>query len=242
MAAATERTEADPATRDVLVRVRGASFGYGGDPILAGVDLEVRERDLVGIVGPNGSGKTTLLRGIAGLIGHRGTVERAPDATIGYVPQRETLDPLFPLTVEEVVRMGAFGRLRGLRRLGVDERRAAGAALERVGLAGRARESFADLSGGQRQRALIARALVVRPRLLLLDEPTSGVDEGTSARILGLLEGLRSERGIAVLLVSHQLAMLREAVPEVLFVDRKRVVRGSSADLLDPERILGWGA
>src|SRR5688572_16393159 len=101
----------------VLLRTKGAAFGYAETPVVAGVDLAVDAGDFVGIVGPNGAGKTTLFRGLLGLIPPmRGSVERSTRA-IGYVPQRETLDPLFPVSAEEVVQMGAYGRLRGLRRL-----------------------------------------------------------------------------------------------------------------------------
>jgi len=218
-----------------LIELADASFGYGRTPVLRGVDLAVHPGAFLGIVGANGSGKTTLLRGMLGLVAHTsGRVELRTHA-IGYVPQRETLDAIYPLAVEEVVRMGAYGRLRGLRRLGSNERRRARAALERVGLHGRRRELFASLSGGQRQRALIARALVVEPDVLLLDEPTSGVDARASERILGLLAELARE-GLAVLIVSHQLAILRAAVDEVLWI------RGGSVSRLDASALEEGGA
>ena len=214
-----------------LLRLRGAAFGYGRRQILSGVDLEVRPGDVLGILGPNGSGKTTLFRGILGLIPTRaGRVERGTGA-LGYVPQRERLDPVFPVSVEEVVHMGCYGRLSGLRRVGPGERELARNCLGRLGLAERAGEQFSSLSGGQRQRVLIARALMVRPRLLLLDEPTTGVDRAAEEQILRILTELRAE-GLAVLLVSHQLAFVRDAVPEVLWVDGGRVERGPTEALL----------
>jgi ABC-type Mn2+/Zn2+ transport system ATPase subunit len=230
---------------DVLIEARGASFGYDGRAVVAAVDLAVRQGDFVGIVGPNGAGKTTLFRGLLGLIAPlAGTVVRSTRA-VGYVPQRETLDPVYPLRVDEVVHMGAYGALTGLRRLTRAQRALAHESLERVGLAERAAAQFASLSGGQRQRVLIARALMVRPRLLLLDEPTSGVDPEAQNRILRLLEELNRRERLAVLLVSHQLAMVRESVDDVLWVADGRAVRGTAASLLDPsnlERLYAGGA
>ncbi len=221
----------------VLLRARGASFGYGGRTVLAGVDLEIGPGQFLGIVGPNGSGKTTLFRGILGLLRPlAGSVERGVK-DVGYVPQREALDALFPLRVDEVVHMGAYGRLAGLRGLRRAERELAGACLARVGMEAHARAPFSSLSGGQRQRVLLARALMVRPRLLLLDEPTSGVDRAARRAILELLRELNRQDGLAILLVSHELALLKEAVEEVLWVAEGRVQRRPASDLLRPENL-----
>ncbi len=229
-----------------LLELEGVDLGYGGEPVLRGVDLVVATGDFLGILGPNGAGKTTLFRGLLGLVPPlAGRVHRAP-VPIGYVPQRESLDAIFPVTVEEVVHMGAYGRLRGLRRLGREERELARRCLQRVGLVERARQPFSALSGGQRQRALIARALMEQPRLLLLDEPTSGVDRDAEQRILDLLRELHADGGLAVLLVSHDLALVRSVVDEVLWVADGRVRRGTPGEILRPEvlggRLLGGGA
>lgn len=213
--------------------MRGAAFGYGGRPLLRNVDLEIHAGELLGIVGPNGGGKTTLIRGILGLIPPlQGSVERSSQR-LGYVPQRESLDPIFPLAVYEVVEMGAYGRLSGMRCLSRDERQLARTQLERVGLAERAKDAFASLSGGQRQRVLIARALMSAPNLLVLDEPTSGVDHEAELRILELLRELAAKENLAVLLVSHHLELLREEVREVLLVADGRVLRGPSHELIE---------
>lgn len=214
--------------RALAVRVSNAAFGYDGRAVLSGVDLEVHAGDFIGIVGPNGGGKTTLFRGILGLLEPlEGRVERRVDA-IGYVPQRERLDPIYPLRVDEVVHMGAYGRLKGWRGLARAERRLALECLARVDLGNLAKAPFSSLSGGQRQRALIARALMVEPKLLLLDEPTSGVDPETAARIVEVLLDLNRREGIAVMLVTHQFAIVNRAVQEVLRVDEGRVVRESA--------------
>ena len=222
---------------DPLLKLSSAAFGYAQRPVVSGVDLEVGAGDFLGIVGPNGAGKTTLFRGMLGLLAPlSGRVERAT-RELGYVPQREGLDALFPLRVDEVVHMGAYGRLTGLRRLHASERALARSALERVGMTEHARAAFASLSGGQRQRVLIARALMTRPSLLLLDEPTSGVDRAARRAILDLLLELNARDGLAILLVSHELTLLREAVQEVLWVAEGRVHRRPAAELLQPENI-----
>jgi zinc transport system ATP-binding protein len=206
-----------------LLTLRDASFGYGGRAVVTGVDLALDAGAFVGIVGPNGSGKSTLLRGVLGLIEPlSGHVERNARA-IGYVPQRETLDAIFPLRADEVVHMGAYGRLRGLRGLRSSERERAWKCLERVGLAERASSPFASLSGGQRQRVLLARALMVEPDLLVLDEPTSGVDHESQEAIAEILHRLSSEGVTAVLLVSHDIEWVHAAAHSVRLVSEGRV-------------------
>jgi ABC-type Mn2+/Zn2+ transport system ATPase subunit len=208
-----------------LLVLSKASFGYGGEPVLTDVDLELRPGDFWGIAGPNGAGKTTLFRGMLGLIEPlAGSVERRTRA-IGYVPQRESLDPLFPLRVDEVVAMGAHARLSPVlrRRRGGESERLRDA-LRAVDLEARAADRFSSLSGGQRQRALIARALLVQPDLLLLDEPTSGVDRATQRVILQLLARLSREERTAILLVTHDLGILAESVRTVVWVDGGRAV------------------
>lgn len=220
-----------------LLKLEQASFGYGSKTVVSGVDLTVDAGDFLGIVGPNGAGKTTLFRGLLGLIQPRaGRIERTHGA-IGYVPQRENLDPIFPVSVAEVVHMGAYGRLHGLRGLPRADRERADQLLARVGLSDRGAAAFASLSGGQRQRVLIARALMKDPRLLLLDEPTSGVDRGAQQKILALLHDLHDRERIAVLLVSHQVSMLRSAVKEVIWVSEGRVRRGPASEILSPENL-----
>ena len=170
-----------------LVQLEGVAFGYDRAPIVTGIDLSIGPGDLIGVLGPNGSGKTTLFRGLLGLIEPMDGHVRRSTRRIGYVPQRETLDRIYPVSAEEVVQMGAYGRLRGWRSLARDERARSLACLERVGLAEERKRPFGELSGGQRQRILLARALMVEPELLLLDEPTSGVDRAATEQILELL-------------------------------------------------------
>lgn len=222
-----------------LLELGGVTLGYGGRAVLSGVDLTVGPGTVLRIMGPNGAGKTTLLRGLLGLLRPlAGNMEVRTDR-VGYVPQRESLDPLFPLTVGEVVEMGCFARLRGWRRPSQEDRSLVLTSLERVGLAGAGSRTFDSLSGGQRQRVLLARALVMRPAVLLLDEPTSGVDAETTREIYRLLEELAVGEGIAILLVSHQVAPNSDGASEVLWVADGTVTRGRLEDLLSGDGLGG---
>lgn len=226
------------------LKLEGASFAFRGRRVLEAVELELHGGEMLGIVGANGSGKTTLLRGMLGLLRPvEGRVLRQCES-IGYVPQREVLDELYPLRALDLVRMGAFGRLTRWRRLRPEDERLALACLERVGLAARARAGFAELSGGQRQRVLVARALMVRPDLLLLDEPTSGVDEAAAEQILDLLCELRDVDGVAIGIVSHQLEALARHANRVAIVEAGRLnweatARGASLAAANIRESLG---
>ena len=212
-----------------VLRLRDVRLGYGTRAVLEHVSLEIARGEFVALLGPNGAGKTTLLRGIVGLIPVMGgTLEYGFDraeSPLGYVPQRESLDPTFPLTVFEVVLMGTYARLTPLHRVGRRQRELASRALDLVGLGPIADQRFASLSGGQTQRALIARALAAEPSLLLLDEPTAGVDAEATATIMAVLSRLNRDEGLTVLLVTHQLRMLRGLVSAAFWVQDGRVTR-----------------
>jgi len=218
------------------VSIRGASFGYGARRVVEDVELEIAPGAFLAVLGPNGAGKTTLLRGLLGLLPPLAGVVRNEGVTLGYVPQRDRLDPVFPLTVLEVVSMGAFARRTRLRRVRPEDRRAAAESLRRLGLAELVDARFERLSGGQRQRALIARALLERPDVLVLDEPTSGVDGPSQELVLELLADLNGNEGLAVVLVSHQLAMTRVA-KDVLWVAGGRVRHVSAEERLAPSSL-----
>jgi ABC-type Mn2+/Zn2+ transport system ATPase subunit len=156
-----------------LITFDGVTLGYGRRPVLTDLSFRIPEGDFLGLVGPNGAGKTTILRAILGsLAPTAGTISRADGLRFGYVPQRDQVDYNFPLEVVDVVLMGRYDRVGLGRRPGRHDRERARAALEHVGIAHLADEPLSALSGGQRQRALIARALVGEPNLLVLDVPT----------------------------------------------------------------------
>ena len=191
---------------DTLVSARGVAVALGGRQVLHGIDFAVQRGEIVTIVGPNGSGKTTLLRLLIGAAPlSAGRVDRAPGLRIGYVPQRFELDPTLPIGV---------GRFLGLPRR--RDRCAAEAALARVGVAELHDRPMAALSGGQFQRVLLARALLNGPDLLLLDEPTQGLDQPGTAAFYALVAALRAELGCAVLMVSHDLHVVMQASDRVI--------------------------
>jgi len=232
---------AAPSKESALVTLVDAAFGYNGAPVLSGIDLTVCRGDFLGIVGPNGAGKTTLLRGMIGLLKPlQGKVDWArpggnPPA-LGYVPQVQALDQIFPITVGEVVLMGAYPRLKRFRLVGRDERSYLAATLEQVGMSGFDRTLFANLSAGQKQRILIARALMTRPNILLLDEPTSGVDQAAESSIMALLGRLNDE-GLPIVLVCHELDRVKATARDAVWVHRGRIEKGSVDAMLSGEAV-----
>jgi manganese/zinc/iron transport system ATP- binding protein len=202
-----------------LVVFDRASLGYAGRPVLTDLSFEIPEGDFLGLVGPNGAGKTTILRAILGnLAPLSGTVTRAPGLRFGYVPQRDSVEYNFPLKVIDVVLMGRYDRIGLGRRPARSDRDRAMEALEHVGIADLAERGINALSGGQKQRALIARALVGEPNLLVLDEPTNGMDLVSTTQILGLVRALHETDGLTVLMVSHALNEVANYVERIALV------------------------
>ena len=208
-----------------LVSLQNANLGYGDAPVLQNVTLALYPRSLIGLAGPNGSGKTTLFRSILGLLPIiDGSLSRnCPLSNFGYVPQSAALDAQFPLSASEVVEMGAYGRVRSFQFLASSERARVAEVLDQVGLPHLAKKSFFSLSGGQKQRMLIARALMVNPRIMILDEPLSGVDEDSRRSITDLLIKLTREKDIAVFFSSHDLEMVQRVAEKIVRVDKGKV-------------------
>jgi ABC-type Mn2+/Zn2+ transport system ATPase subunit len=225
-------------SNEVVYHARGLELGYRAGPVLSHVDLEVREGQFWFFVGPNGAGKTTLLRALLGLLPPRsGTLERHPLLTdrahLGFVPQHCELHRTLPTTVREFVSLGFVGT--GQDR---EERSASLAqALELVGLERLARASYWALSGGQRQRALLARALVRRPRLLILDEPTEGLDVSSETSFVHTLAELNRHEGLTLLMVTHKLALAARYASHAGLVTGGGVLCGTRDGVLAPERL-----
>ena len=212
------------------VRVDGLSAGYGGAPVLRDVSFEAEPGQTVCVLGPNGGGKTTLFRVLLGeLVPESGSVE-GPGRP-AYVAQTERTRLDFPVSALDVALMGALARGRWWLPARGADKAAAAAALARVGLAARAGTRFGELSGGQRQRALLARALVQDARLLLLDEPLSGVDPASAALIAGVFEELRTEER-TLLVSSHDVESAR-TFDRVLCLHGRQVAFGPPAEVLD---------
>jgi len=222
-----------------LITLENLTVGYGRKAVLEGVKAKILEGDAIGLLGANGSGKTTLLKSIAGILPpSEGKIrfEGTKRPVIGYVPQRESLDQSFLLSNLEVVEMGLCGRVPPGRFLGRAERTAAMQALERTGAADLAHKRFAEISGGQKQRVLIARALAADPDLLLLDEPTAGVDAPAVKAITELLQ-LWNTPGMTIVMVNHDLPVVRAVARTVWWVREGTVEQGTAAEMLSRERI-----
>jgi ABC-type Mn2+/Zn2+ transport system ATPase subunit len=208
-----------------LVSLRGVRLGYDSEPVLQEVDLDIRPGDLIAIAGPNGSGKTTLFRAILGFLPLLGGSLKRNCALheFGYVPQSAALDPNFPVTVQEVIGMGAYGRLRPFQSMPGEEKERLGHVMDQVGLRHLATRAFFSLSGGQKQRILIARALMVVPKILILDEPLAGVDTESRTAITELLLKINREEKKAIFFSSHDLRMVRSVTRKILRVDGGRM-------------------
>jgi ABC-type Mn2+/Zn2+ transport system ATPase subunit len=214
-----------------LINADGLAAGYGGRAVLEGVNVTVRRGERIGVLGPNGGGKTTLLRALLGelppLAGRLTVNGRA-----GTVPQTERSRLDFPVSALDVVLMGALGRLPWWRRPGRADRRDALAALERVGLRERAHATFGELSGGQRQRVLVARALLQDADVVLFDEPFTGLDAPSAARLTHLIDALADE-GRALLIATHDVAQTL-SWDAVLCLNGRQVAYGPPARTLTP--------
>ena len=205
-----------------LVEARNLSVRYSGAPIIADVSFSIEPGEIVTIVGPNGSGKSTLIRALLGILPPAsGEVRRAPGLKIGYVPQRLGIDATLPMTVARFLSLPER-----------QSRAAIAGVLKRVGIPGIESQAMAALSGGQLQRALLARALLAAPGILILDEPTQGLDQPGTAEFYRLIEKLRSDAGCAVLMVSHDLHVVMSASDRVICLNghiccqgKPRVVR-----------------
>lgn len=214
-----------------LIRLERVTCAYGEERVLVDVDVAVRAGAFVGVVGPSGSGKSTLLKAITGTVAPvKGRITRpSGPITVGYVPQVETVNWFFPVTVLEVVLMAATGRR--VPWPSAEERTRAGMTLERLGLGGFADRHIRELSGGQQQRVFIARALFARPQLLLLDEPTSGVDVHTRHDVMHLLHDLHHD-GLAILLTTHDLNGVAAHLPELVCLNREVIATGAPSEVL----------
>jgi zinc transport system ATP-binding protein len=209
-----------------IIEIKDLDFAYNGEVVLEDVNLTVRQKDFIAIIGPNGGGKTTLLKlmlgllvPVKGVVHVDGKAPREASHCIGYVPQNVHSNHSFPITAIDVVLMGKFDPKKRLSRRSAANRRDAMAALERMEMAAYADKKIGTLSGGQRQRVFIARALVARPSLLLLDEPTASIDTKGQADFYRLLKELNQD--ITVLVVSHDLLVVSRYVKSVACVNKK---------------------
>ncbi|CAN5891929.1 metal ABC transporter ATP-binding protein [soil metagenome] len=217
-----------------LIAVDRVSCAYGTEPVLVNVELEVGPTDFIGVVGPSGSGKTTLLKAVLGTVRPvAGSVRRRKDLSLAYVPQVETIDWNFPITVGECVMVGRSGGRR-LPWASKEEKAEVAEVLDRLGIASLQNRHIRELSGGQQQRVFIARALLRKPQLLLMDEPTSGVDLKTRHEIMHLLGELNQD-GLAILLTTHDLNGIAAHLPTLVCLNIEVIGVGAPAAVLTPE-------
>lgn len=230
---------------EAAIEVRGLTVHYGQLLALDVAELRIGAGSVCGLIGMNGAGKSTLFKSLMGVIRpDRGEVRLAgltplqarKAGVVGYVPQSEALDPAFPLSVRDVVTMGRYGMLGPTRRLGAVDRAAVRTALDRVGLTELAGRQIGRLSGGQRKRAFLARALAQEARLLLLDEPFSGVDVASEATITRLLRELAGD-GATVLIATHDLHALPALADQGILLQRRVLLHAGIEEVLRPENL-----
>jgi zinc transport system ATP-binding protein len=223
-----------------VISLDNVSYGYNSDLVLENISFKAEQGDLLGIIGPNGAGKTTLFSLILGLLeGYQGKItlfnedirnNRKALKRVGYIPQKKNINQGFPATVEEIVSLGVPGRKTN--------KDVIISALKIVGLLQQKDKRIGELSGGQQQRVLIAKALVNEPELLILDEPTTGIDLETQDRFYTLLRNLNSERNITIILASHDLDAINRLANKVACVNRKMSFHGDAREFFGNEQLL----
>jgi ABC-type Mn2+/Zn2+ transport system ATPase subunit len=224
-----------------LITLDNLSIGYNSQPVLSGISLSIARASFTAILGVNGSGKSTLLKTVLGLIppvaGRIDTASSGAPLVFGYVPQSIQFDSIYLLTGFDVALMGVYGRIGPGRIVPAAERAFTRECLRAAGAEEFAHRRFAELSGGQKQRVLIARALTTRPEMLVLDEPTAGVDREATKAVLEFISQIRRERKITVLLVTHDFASARLYAEQVIWLHEGKVLCGPTVELLSVERM-----
>jgi zinc transport system ATP-binding protein len=222
-----------------VIKLENVTYRYNSDLVLENISFKADQGDLLGMIGPNGAGKTTLFSLILGLLeGYQGKItvfsedirnNRKILKKIGYIPQKNIIDQGFPATVEEIVSLGVFERKTKDKII---------SAINTVGLLEQKHKRIGELSGGQQQRILIAKALVNEPQLLILDEPTTGIDLETQNKFYALLRKLNSENKITIILASHDLDAINKLANKIACVNRKMSFHGDAREFFGNEQLL----
>jgi len=223
-----------------IIKLDNVTYRYNSDLVLENISFKADQGDLLGIIGPNGAGKTTLFCLILRLLeGYQGKItlfgedirnNRKALKKIGYIPQKKNIDQGFPATVEEIVSLGVLERKTNKDKVI--------SAIKVVGLLEQRNKRIGELSGGQQQRVLIAKALVNEPQLLILDEPTTGIDLETQDKFYALLRELNSENYITIILASHDLDAINKLANKVACINRKMSFHGDAGEFFGSEQLL----
>ena len=234
--------------QEALYRIENLNFGFGPEKVLEDITLQIMKGDFLALIGPNGSGKSSLIRMMLGLVTpDSGSIEVMGQPVgqfnqwdqIGYVPQKITdLDPLFPASVREVVSMGLLPHKRWPRYLGAADEKVIDDVLDLMNMGDYKHRRIWALSGGQQQRVFIARALASRPEILLLDEPTAGVDAATQEKFYDMLDNLNRDKGITLVLVTHDISVITKHVNKVACLNQKLIFHGSHEDFCGSDQAI----
>lgn len=227
-----------------LVELNHVTFGYGGEPVLEDICLHFHPGQFVALVGPSGAGKTTLLRLILGILRpthgeiciHGQALKGRPAPQVGYVPQLETVDWNFPVTVAQAVLMGRVRQPNLWPWPAEEDKRRLREVLEQLGIGDLAGRHIRNLSGGQQQRVFLARALIAEPDLLVLDEPTTGVDMRTAENLLHMLAKL-NQQGITILMTTHDLNAAAAHLPWVICLNHRIIAQGEPETVFTVETL-----
>jgi len=223
---------------DPVITLESLAIGYDGQVVLAGISLAVARGSFTAILGANGSGKSTLLKTLLGLQpALAGEIKVRPPAAFGYVPQAIQFDPLYPVTGFDVALMGVVGRVGPMQFSSRAEKHFVRECLAATAATEFAHKRFSGLSGGQKQRVLIARALAARPDILVLDEPTAGVDTAATHALLEFISQLHQGRKLTVLLVTHDLPLVKKHAQQVVWLHNSAVHCGTVAEVFAPARL-----
>jgi len=227
------------AAEPARLEFENVTVGYNGIPVLDNLSFQVPHGAQVAVVGPNGAGKSTLFKALVGFLPvKKGRVLVHGESLgqhhecVAFIPQREEVDWRFPLTVEDVVMMGRFGKLGWLKRPGKQDRSIVSRTLNQLGIGDLAERSIGELSGGQQQRVFLARALAQEPHILLMDEPFTGVDVSTQEAVLDVLDQLKGEK-VTVMISTHDLNLAATRFEHILLIKKKLIAYGPPAEALN---------